>query len=172
MTSHFSHCIFLVGLPGSGKSTAAKGFNEIRIESSDDIIETAARVKGKTYDEVFKDEIALADTLFKKNVAMNAKCGHDMIIDRTNLNIKSRKSLIDLVNQNSGDHSYIFTALTFLVTDDEEWNRRLESRIGKTIPKNILISMKNSFVVPSLEEGFSNILISDMFQNQIEWIEK
>jgi hypothetical protein len=40
----------------------------------------------------------------------------------------------------------------------EEWNRRLDSRPGKTIPAHVLSSMIEHYEVPTEAEGFDKII--------------
>jgi len=148
-------CTFLVGVPGSGKSTwvdAQKDFNTF-VVSTDRIIEDIANTYMMTYDAAFKDLIGFAEKTMFNRLAKLAEAGSDIYIDRTNLSVKSRKRIIDILKP----FGYNFKAVVFPVPDKEEWQRRLDSRLGKTIPKHVLESMAMNFQHPMMEEGFSKI---------------
>lgn len=169
-----SECIFLVGVPGSGKSTYLEtAFDYIRndedvvapyvvisneiymIFSTDGIIENLAIAAGCTYDEIFKDAIKVADRIFMHMIKSSADAGISMIIDRTNLSYASRMKIINHIKPNE----YRYSAKVFIAPEKNEWERRLANRPGKTIPDNILQSMKNSFQMPTIAEGFSSVEI-------------
>jgi hypothetical protein len=48
-------------------------------------------------------------------------------------------------------------------SQQEDWQHRLASRPGKTIPANIVESMMDSFVMPTVEEGFERVIFFDMY---------
>ena len=58
-------------------------------------------------------------------------------------------------------YGYRFDAVVFPNPDPAEWERRLNSRPGKTIPDNIIRNMVASFRMPTPEEGFVNIHIEE-----------
>jgi len=88
--------LILCGLPGSGKSTYCQHSNSnfIRL-SSDDYIEKVARDQGKTYNEVFSYAIRDADRDFKQKLDYYADTEYNIIIDRTNLTVKTRRKIIN-----------------------------------------------------------------------------
>jgi predicted kinase len=154
----------LIGLPASGKSTwRAQNVIEQYVISSDDYIERAAVVKGQTYNEAFADNIddatAFNNQLFQKLI----REGESIVVDRTNLNPKSRRNWIAQA-RNKG---YWIEGIVFQrpMTDSahEEWNRRLV-RPGKTIPDHVLVDMFCSFKQPTIEEGFDAINTLDTFK--------
>lgn len=136
----------LVGLPGVGKSTwlAGRGF----IASSDNFIQLFARLRGKTYNEVFQEYIKKAEAHFWE---LLDGCDHDIYIDRTNLTVKSRARLFKALPNHK------FTAIVFPIPDD--WAERLASRPDKQIPEHILRQMDRSYQPPTLDEGFHQIIV-------------
>lgn len=147
--------IMLVGLPASGKSTFVKEWRlGEAVVSSDDYIETEATAAGKTYDEFFSPEIYKEAENYMNVVFENAiKDKNSIIWDQTNLSVKKRMSVLKRVPA-----EYTKIAVVFETPSSEEWNRRLNSRPGKTIPKHVLDSMLTNFVYPSLDEGFDKII--------------
>lgn len=157
--------IMLVGVPASGKSTwvqgkshdkliSAKEFEMASIHSTDQIIEDIGFQYGMTYNEAF-DCIKFAEKVFFHRLQKSAAIGHDIIVDRTNLSVKSRKRILDIVDQ-VGDYKKI--AVVFDTPNSEEHDRRLASRAGKTIPRHVIDSMKTSMTPPTKEEGFDEIV--------------
>jgi hypothetical protein len=49
----------------------------------------------------------------------------------------------------------------------EDWQHRMASRPGKTIPDSVIESMMDSFVRPALDEGFDTVRYYDMYGNSI-----
>ena len=154
-------CILLVGVPASGKSTWIENRppkDDAYVASTDWHITDIAEQYGMTYDEAFKDLIGFAEKAVWKDLEDAAKCGECVYIDRTNLSIKTRRKFIDKFKL----HRYEIECIVFPMpgTDKlptEEWNRRLDSRPGKTIPGHILSSMIEHYEVPTEAEGFSKI---------------
>jgi predicted kinase len=154
-------CIMLVGVPASGKSTwQYKKYGEYPpvVASTDNIIQEIASSYGMTYDEGFKGLIQIAEQIMWRQITTCLMRGSDFIIDRTNLSVKSRKKFIDKLKL----HHYNIECVVFPLPGTEklssdEWNRRLNSRRGKTIPGYILSSMIEHYEPPTLAEGFSKI---------------
>ena len=152
-------CTILVGVPGSGKSTwlSRNYLNMISgsvVISTDDIITSIARIAGFTYNDIFSDAITLAEKIMWKQLRHAAEDGRDIYIDRTNMTVNSRKKFIDYLKP----YGYTFDCVVFGVPEGEEWQRRLDSRPGKTIPQEAIDRMINSFEMPTEAEGFKNVI--------------
>lgn len=152
-------CYFLVGPPCSGKSTWTK--DHIKLEpnavvlSTDQYIEDRAAAAGKTYGEVFADEIGPA-TQAMNNAAAQAILNQRTIIwDQTNMTVKSRESKLSILKD------YLVVALVFEVERDELLRRNNARRAatGKDIPDHVFDKMLNSYQCPSVDEGFDQIYI-------------
>lgn len=152
----------LVGPPGAGKSTwADKEFQgECTLISSDNIIEQIADWKGLTYDDVFKEHANAAEKMMWQEFdrAVTNK-QYPIIVDRTNMSVKSRRRFFERLRNFHKGHGYTIHAVVFPKPEDEEYERRLNSRPGKTIPKTVIESMLTSFQMPTENEGFSTIKI-------------
>ncbi len=148
--------VLLVGLPASGKSYYAKGFitrlyGNYRLHSSDAILEEIAKDSGKTYDEVFKDSIKIADKLFWQELQKSIDLNEKIVVDRTNLTVKSRKRIIDMAKAKG----YFISAEVFETHfhDNAKWKEFLGAREGKTIPSHVIGSMMFSYERPTYDEG-------------------
>lgn len=149
-------CVMLIGVPGSGKSTwfednYSSQLKEYEVISTDDIIDFVSLFYGMTYDESFSDLIKFAEKAMWKQLESASKFKDNILIDRTNLTVNSRRKFLRYLE------GYTFEAVVFPTPDKQEWERRLDSRGGKTIPKRVLDSMVASMELPTEEEGFSKI---------------
>ena len=149
-----SKCYQLVGVPGSGKSTWistqiwALG---LTIISTDSFVEAHAKAQGKTYNEVFKDYMPTAVDLMVKQAAFAQEHGHTVIWDQTSTTVSSRRKKFRMLP----DYKHI--AVVFKTPEPTELARRLASRPGKNIPKEVMDDMVQKFKMPTLEEGFEEI---------------
>ena len=143
----------LVGVPGSGKSTwiAAQDWaRDCVLVSTDKLIDIEAGRLGKTYNEVFKDYIDTATKLMNDDVRAAVEAGKDIIWDQTNTGRKSRSAKLAMASD------YYKIAVVFDTPAEEEWQRRLDSRPGKHIPKAVLKAMAQGLQLPT-EDEFNEI---------------
>lgn len=148
----------LVGVPCAGKSTWLNHqldheyvHEDLYIASTDDILEDIANQSGKTYNEVFKDNIKLAEKRMYANVAEAVKQNWDIAWDQTNLTRRSRAKKLIVIP----DH-YEKIAIVFPTPLDLD--ARLASRPGKTIPPHIVDAMVEMLERPEKDEGFTTII--------------
>lgn len=143
----------LIGVPASGKSTWRKQYKgDALVISSDDLIEEYAKSQDKTYNEVFKEQIKIANKIVLENVQAAFAAEQDVVWDQTNITKKSRKAKLAMVPEH-----YRKTAVFFATPLEEEWQRRLNSRPGKSIPAHILDSMVEMMEMPEQDEGWDII---------------
>ena len=156
-------CIVMVGLPATGKSTRVdeivKMCPDAYIYSTDAILERKAEHLGKTYDEVFEKHVKDAKT--EADIWLDEAIKHrlDIIWDQTNLGVGKRRKIVNRMKR-AGYQVYcecIVLPDTNDIDETETWKKRLESRPGKVIPDHVLDNMQESFVSPTLEEGFDRI---------------
>lgn len=148
----------LVGLPGSGKSTWVNSHMKDRGGvlwlSTDNYLESVAEAQGKTYSEVWQDNINAAEKNMNQILQYGIQQNADLVWDQTNLGVKARaKKLRQIPDE------YYKVAYYFPCPDEEEWNRRLATRPGKVISKKILLSMKEQLTMPTVEEGFDEVIV-------------
>jgi predicted kinase len=149
----------LVGLPGSGKSTYVQTYlkehPETVIASSDDLIQAYADFHSQTYSWAYPLYVREADRLFKNELSKALAEGKDIIVDRTNMTIKSRNRILANVPKKYHKIAVIFSV------DEEELKKRLMHRdmsIGKHIPDNVINDMKRNYQEPALSEGFDELI--------------
>ena len=152
-------CYMLVGVPGSGKSTwvANQKFgDDVIIASSDAYIDTVAAKSGKTYNEIFSRAIGYAQKFCDAQVQTAINLDKTLVWDQTNTSAKHRKIKLGRLPK-----EWIKVCVFFPTPDEEELQRRLDSRVGKSIPKNVMDSMIQHLEIPQLSEGFDEIIMLD-----------
>jgi predicted kinase len=149
-----SKCYQLIGVPGAGKSTwvnAQKWANSCVYISTDKFVDAHAHDVGKTYNEVFKDFMPHAVKMMADEVNEAREAGKDIIWDQTSVSIASREKKFRMLP----DYEHI--AVVFRTPEPAELARRLASRPGKHIPKNVIDSMISNWDEPTEDEGFTEI---------------
>ena len=147
-------CYQLIGVPGAGKSTWVKNqdwASNCVVVSTDQFVEAYAAEQGKTYSEVFDEYMPTAVGLMADAVINAREAGKDVIWDQTSTSVKSRINKFRMLR----DYEHI--AVVFKTPEKLELDRRLASRPGKKIPPYVMKTMISGFVMPTLEEGFSEI---------------
>lgn len=145
----------LVGLPGSGKSTYVY-MNDKAAISRDDIL---MRYGFKKYNQVEYSDIwrnltdsdqKEIDSLFNDKFLRALQKNQNILIDKTNTSVKSRRRLF---TASSLVKNYHKKAVVFLTPYTMILNR-LEKRntTGKVINKDVVDTMLKSFVMPTYDE--------------------
>ena len=153
-------CYQLIGVPGSGKSTWIKSQIQLlglTIVSTDNFVEAYAVKQGKTYNEVFQEYMPEAVKLMTEQVQVARRFGHDIIWDQTSTTVASRRRKFYMLPK------YEHFAVVFATPEPHELDRRLISRPGKSIPKNVMDRMIRDFEMPTLDEGFVDIKVVSTF---------
>jgi len=147
-------CVFLCGIPCSGKSTYVNELKKIPfwenavVLSTDAYIEKQAQRMGMTYNQIFDDVIDDATRELELELNMAKDKGKNIIYDQTNLTVKSRRKKLLKIP------SFYARGVIYFEVSLEEALKRNENREGKFIPESILKRMYHQFEVPTLEEGF------------------
>jgi predicted kinase len=148
----------LSGVSGSGKSTYIKNHNLCSV-STDELVEEYARENNFNYTQAF-DEIqtkklfGTLNSIFFDNIVDLINSGKDFAIDRTSLNAFTRKSLIELVRNNSTE--CVIKVVYFDVPKDTVIKRLedREAKTGKGIPDFVVEKQFESFEKPTDVEGY------------------
>lgn len=149
----------MVGLPGSGKSYWVNEKSDyVDTEnayrySTDEVIDNVAAEYDCTYDQVWSKLIDFATYVSNRECvdAIENEC--DIYWDQTNLSKESRRRKL----QRFAGKGYRKIAVVCEAPTKEEWEVRLE-REGKTIPDDVMNKMIDSFEMPTLDEGFDEII--------------
>lgn len=149
--------IMLMGLPAAGKSTVRATLpSEYMQLSTDDIIEDVAQWQGKTYSDVFADEIKAATATVHAAFAQGLKDRTSMVWDQTNLSAKKRRGILSQV---PADYYKVLVEVT--CEDEKVHAERLRSRPGKHIPAHIMDNMRDMrtqpYNWPTKAEGWDEI---------------
>jgi len=149
-------CYQLVGVPGAGKSTWVN--NQILMDdytyvSTDYWVEQYAKSQDMTYSDVFEVAMPYAIEQMLEQVRLSRKYNSNIIWDQTSTTIASRRKKFNMLP------NYEHIAVVFPTPERSELDVRLSGRIGKHVPKSVVDSMIEGFQMPTLEEGFKEILI-------------
>jgi predicted kinase len=146
--------IMLVGIPTAGKSTFSndKKYKDYIRVSSDDILQEVAKERQQSYNTVFKGNIRFAQIAMMKVLRKAIEDGKSIIWDQTNTSKKQRKEKLKHIPPH-----YKKTAVYFIV-DLETALKRNTQRPGKVIPPEVLERMIKEYELPTLEEGFDEII--------------
>lgn len=148
----------MVGIPYSGKSTYIRNqeaLSALTVVDTDSFIEKRAKELGTSYGAIFDCMIGEATELRDWNVDIAIKKDRSFVVDQTNITKATRAYWIELARK----HRYNITAYVFALPSDEgKLLARREARADKLIPISVLADMINAFEVPTLEEGFTEII--------------
>jgi predicted kinase len=148
-------CYQLIGAPGSGKSTWIKNqkwAEGMPVVSTDNYVDEYAKEQGKTYSEVFDEYMPIAVKLMANQAKICEANGLDVIWDQTSTTRISRTRKFNTLPK------YEHIAVVFETPPKDVLNTRLASRPGKNIPDHVMRSMIDGFEMPTLDEGFTEII--------------
>lgn len=150
------------GLPCSGKSTYTKYIleNQIVVSRDDKLKEFYLDKfqKQSTYNEIFstihkdKDLLKEFDNSFDKFLRDVSKMDKDIIIDMTNLSLKSRRKHLSYFNSFDCECYVIIEHLSTILKRNDE-----REKIGKKFKEEIFLEMSKKFILPVESEGFSKV---------------
>lgn len=143
----------MCGLSGSGKSTIARNsldsFNNPVIVSSDVIRE---ELTGKVEDQSKNDEVF---KLFHDRIRKNLENKHDVIVDATNLTMKSRRAIMMKIN------GLDVHKICYVIPKPFEECKKDNINREHPVPNEVLEKQIKRFQIPFKEEGFDEIFIHD-----------
>ncbi len=146
----------LCGIPCSGKSshvsdTLIAEYPDAVVLSTDRYVEQYAKVRGKSYVEVFDEAIGPAGKQLESDLIAAVSAGLDIIWDQTNLTRKVRTRKLAKVPK-----TYVREALCFHIDRDTALLRN-SNRCGKFVPRRVIMQMADTFTPPADDEGFNRI---------------
>lgn len=132
----------MCGLPGSGKSTAAKQFDGIIISSD--------AIRKELYgDESIQGDGKQVFQILHNRVQKALAEGKNVIYDATNISAKRRKNIV-----RSFDAEHICVYIDIPIAECLHRNEKRERKV----PVEVIKRMARNFKPPTEEEGFSKIL--------------
>ena len=147
--------VLMVGLPGSGKSTIAEKMINGEIEDFPDfnkfntvILSSDTLRKMLLGDEKDQSNNKLVFEELKKYFIHFLNQGYNIIVDATNINMKERRSYIELTKK------YDVRKVAYVVnTPFNECAKRAENRVFRPLDKDIIFKMEKRFQCPQPFEG-------------------
>lgn len=150
----------LVGVPGSGKTTwighQKFDWSNTVIVSTDRHVESYAKSKDLTYNDVFNEYMPTAIDLMASTAKDAFAENKDVIWDQTSTTVKTRARKLRMAPKH-----YRKVAVFFAVPPAETHKLFLD-RPGKNIPDEVMGSMISNLTLPSVEEGFDEIIIAKL----------
>lgn len=150
-------CVFLCGIPCSGKSTYVEKLKKIPywenavVLSTDAYIEKQAQRMGMTYNQIFDDVIDNATRELELAFIEAKDRGENLIWDQTNLTVKTRKKKLSKLP------SFYARGVIYFEISLEEALERNKNREGKFIPESILKRMYHQLEIPTKNEDFDYV---------------
>lgn len=161
---HRPELIVMVGLPGSGKDywidryIKANPTKKYYVASSDAIIDAIAAKQGKTYSDVFDSAVKGATRQMNSEIAEAISRRENIIWNQTNMALKKRSTILSQFPK-----EYIKKAVV-VSTHPDVHKQRLKNRAettGKSIPDFVMKNMRDTYVEPTKQEGFDEIIYVD-----------
>lgn len=146
--------IFLIGIPTSGKSTFSSNpkYRDYTRVSSDDILQEIAKERQQSYNTIFEGNIRFAQIAMMKVLRKAIEENKSILWDQTNLTKKQRKEKLKHIPAH-----YKKTAVYFVIPLETALKRNTQ-RPGKVIPPEVLERMLTQYQLPTLEEGFDQVI--------------
>lgn len=147
--------VMLVGIPASGKTTVRKTIVErtlskvcyISLDEIHNIIAQLDENKGVDFGTIRSKAINVGQDVFELFLAT----GLDIVIDATNLTVKSRKKWLNKAK----DYLKIAYVLDYDLEECIERNS-MRSEIEK-VPEHVIRAMHSRFEMPTMTEGFDEV---------------
>lgn len=146
--------IFLVGAPGSGKSTYAKE----KLKNCKTEIFSSDEIRGELYgdEKIQKDPALVFKTLYSR--ATEAfKSGKNIVIDATSINRQDRKKGLEWFKDFSAYRKAIFLNVPFEICLKRDASRQ------RNVGEGVLQKFFDGLELPTKEEGFDEIIIVNNF---------
>ena len=154
----------MVGLPGSGKTTYAKGVSNT---CKNVVIHSSDAIRKELYGtEKEQSDPERVFALLHRRAVIDLRCGKDVIYDATNIRIEDRKRAIQAITT---DVPAIEKIALIMDTDLETCKENNASR-HRHVPASAYERMISAFSRPDFSEGFDQIISvrqkkKDLLQN-------
>ena len=145
----------MVGAAGAGKSTYIKNHFPDAFDVSRDRARFDVMAKYKTDDYFAHEKEAFNTYINRINSAIEREC-ETVVLDATHLTPKSRKKVLCRINIPKDAKLYAVVVRPTL----EKHIKQNAQRTGKAfVPVNAIVKQYNSYIEPTCEEGFDNVII-------------
>lgn len=149
----------MVGLPASGKSTYTSTLNK----DTTKVVSTDA-IRAELYgDEAIQGNGAVVFAEAHKRVAQYLAEGYDVVLDATHVGRKDRRRAL---THKADKHVAVYVG-----TDAEECKRRNALR-ERVVPAEVIDRMAQRLTMPTIEEGFDEIVIIKQSQDYLFFVKK
>jgi predicted kinase len=140
--------VILIGFPGSGKTTYGreKFPGHIRIS----LYELTNMVGGNK---------KLARKLEMKCIEKSLDMGFDVVVDRANLSGRRRKKLIKFAREKNARVTGIWFDVPEKIWQERNSKRAFIEDMSPRVPDYKIEEMKKQFEVPSMEDGYDELII-------------
>lgn len=146
----------LIGLPYSGKSSwiikQSEQSNGCMVIDTDSYIENKAKENNISYNDAFKLYYKDAEVNMYQRLNIAIASDLDIYWDQTNLTEKSRKKKLNMIPSYYNKVAVVFPQLELC----ETYNR-MGQRKDKFISMKIIESLKGTYVVPTMDDGFNEV---------------
>lgn len=141
--------IVLVGISGSGKSTAAQLYKE---KSSNTLIVSTDALRKELLGS--EEDQTNGNLIFKAAYDLTRKylvSGHNVIFDATNLTARARKQLL----RECGEYAEKRICRVYTCSVDEAMEHQ-KNRV-RQVPREVVEAQYKKFIMPSASEGWDSI---------------
>ena len=159
------YLFIMIGISASGKSTIA---NKLA-EKENCVIVSSDAIRGEICEGGVSDQSKNEEVfqIFHKRIRSNLETGHNVIADATNITVKSRKAILDAVNNID---CYI---VAFVIDKELENCIKDNNSIYREypVPKEVIYRQYANYQTPTYEEKFDHIVFYKV-KKRIEMVEE
>lgn len=149
----------MVGISGSGKTSAAQRLSN---DLGNCILSSDELRKELLADENDQSNNTMAFDELHKRICKKLSEGVNIIVDATNLSLKSRKSIFEKVNALNIPH----TTTAYIMPKPIEQCIMDNNSRSRIVPEEVIRKQASYFQMPFLEEGFDSIIIDETSYDQ------
>lgn len=144
----------MCGISASGKSTIAKQI----AEKDNCVIVSSDAIRGEICEGGVSDQSKNEEVfrIFHKRIKDNLLKGNNVIADATNITIKSRKAIFNVIKDINCDK------IAYIVPKKYKYCLEHNNNINRVpVPDYVIEKQVSKFQIPFYEEGFDKIIIHD-----------